>query len=240
MVVDSGTPSSNGIQNAIASSINFEAMIGQPFVAASNAQVLLCNATIDFLNSFCLDKSGNVLNTTLSVNYDDPSGNMRDANGNLTGQSQKHLTVPLICLLNVPAFQMQKITVDLRIQIDSMTKVDTSANDANSTGMSVGGGVSGNVGGNKDKTTGAKSAFGQLEIHGEMKTSCSGGSSKASSSADSTSIVYNVHMEAENNPPPGLGMIINWLTGSVAQPAPNRSLPATQTGGPGYPIPKLT
>lgn len=213
----------SGIVSALQNSIDFNKMIGQPFTAAAQAQLEMCNTTIKFLKDFCLDGSGNVLTTTLTCNYDDPSGILLDAAGTGIKQSRKALTVPLIALLNVPAFQMQKVVVDLKLKIESMSRVDTSDNKQGTLAID----------GSGSRT------FAGANIGGEIKMTASGGSSKAQTDVNSTSIIYDVHMEAENKPPAGLIMILDWLTSTQNQAAPNRAKTGLGSGQPGQTIPNL-
>jgi hypothetical protein len=194
----------------ILSSMNMKSMIAQPFEAASDAQVTLCKSTVDFLNAFCLDPCGNVRTTTLTVEVEDPSGNTRPGDPSGNKVSKRSMVVPMIALLNVPAFQMQKVTVDLLIKIESQSRNDSSENLAYGVGLSA----SGKVG----------------PIEGKIEANVSGGSSKAKSDSESTSIIYDVHMEAENKPPRGLDMILTWLTGVA---------PASDTTKKQGPIPRL-
>jgi hypothetical protein len=187
-------------------SLKFDQMLGQPFIEASKAQAALSKASMDFLNAFCLDGSGDVICTTLSVVVDDASGNMRDANGVLTGQSKKQITVPLIALLNVPSFQMQKMTVKLFLEINSMTSTDTSDSKAMAASLALGIG------------TGPMSA---VKANLDINMNASMASSASASNKDSTKMIYDVYMEAENKPTAGLNMILQWLTGVA--PTPDRT-----------------
>jgi hypothetical protein len=186
--------------NLIAS-MNMHEMIAQPFVAAGNAQVALCTQTINFLKEFAIDSSTNTIRTTeLSMICEDPSGTIiplkADGTQDLSANRlrKRTLVVPLISLLNVPAFQMQKVTVDLLIKVESQSREDTSLNVAASLAGNVNFGTPG-VGAN-----------------GSVQASVSGGFSKAKSDTNSTSIIYDVHMEAVNHPPAGLNSILEWLT----------------------------
>ena len=223
----------SGIVSNIASSIDFHKMIGQPFMAAAQAQLEMCNTTIKFLQNFCLDNSGNVITTTISCNYDDPSGTLTATDGTNIKQSRKALTVPLIALLNVPAFQMQKVVVDLKLRIDSMSKVDTSEN--------IQGSLSGSATYGKDSSGNDKGGiFSAKNFGGTINASVSGGSSKAQSDSNSTSIIYDVHMEAENKPPPGLIMILDWVTSTQKAIAPDRTAKSgAGSGAAGSTIPSL-
>ena len=116
-------------------SMNMSEMISQPFIAAGDAQVRLCTQTIAFLKEFAIDASTNTIRTTeLSVCVEDPSGSIipmkADGTQDLSANrlSKRSLVVPLITLLNVPAFQMQKVTVNLLIEVKSQSRSDTSDN----------------------------------------------------------------------------------------------------------------
>lgn len=186
----------------IVDSLKFDQLLGQPFIQASIAQAALSKASMDFLNEFCLDDSGNLICANLSVIVDDPSGNMVNSAGVKTGQSKKEITVPLIALLNVPSFQMQKMTVKLFLEINSMTSSDSS--DSQQYGGSLNAGVEGTMG--------------AVKAHANIAMNASVASSKSASSKDSTKMIYDVYMEAENKPTAGLNMILEWLTGVAPKP----------------------
>jgi len=194
--------------SSLASSINFPDMLAQPFEAAAQAQAKLAGVTIDFLNRFCLDLSGNVRTTTLTCYYD-LSNNGTDP----PQQGQKSLTVPLISLLNVPSLQMNLVTVDLAISIDQNTRTDTS----DSTTVDV----SAAVDFKKMAKTGG--IFGKMLSGVTAEAKVSNTSSENTSNASQTKVKYLVHMEATNNPPPGLQMVLNWVTSTTNPIAPDRS-----------------
>ena len=185
----------------IIASMNLKDMIAQPFLAAADAQVSLCESTMKFLNAFCLDTSGNVRTTELSVCVADPSGSIIplkvDGTQDLSANrlTKKSLVVPLIALLNIPAFQMQKVTVDLLIKVESQTRSDESMNVQGSLAVGV-----------------TKEAGPAGGIGGSFNMGVSGGMAKSKTDSASTSIIYDVHMEAENRTPSGINTILQWLT----------------------------
>ena len=82
--------------------------------------------------------------------------------------------------------------------------------------------------------------FSASNFGGTINASVSGGSSKAQSDTNSTSIIYDIHMEAENKPPPGLTMILDWVTSTQKAIAPDRTAAAgTGSGAAGSTIPSL-
>jgi len=203
----------SGIVTNIASSINFHDMLAQPFTAAAAAQAKMSGTTIDFINRFCLDQSGNVRTTTMTCNYDDPSGSITATDGSGLKQSKKALTVPLLSLLNVPSLQMNLITVDLAISIDQQTRSDTS----NSLAMDASAGL------DFSKMAGSGGIFGKMLSGVSASAKVSNTSSDTTSNSSQSKVKYLVHMEAANNPPAGLQTILNWLTSTTNPIAPNRT-----------------
>ena len=175
--------------------------------------VLIPCPTIEFLQTFAfeMDSSGN--NTTdmrtFSVNtfFD-----TEDLSGGIVVQKRKQLTMPLIAMLNVPALQIQKITVDLTIKIDAQTSAQTQSSNAFSAGASAFGSVS--AGFNVGLASGSASAGFSVNVQ------CSSSSSSANSFDAASSAKYDVHIEAENKPPAGLAMLMDFCTKTDI--APNR------------------
>ena len=200
----------------VVDSLNFNKMLAGPFMAAAKAQAALSISTMDFLNEFCLDDSGNVITTTISCVVDDPSGSIAPFDPSGSRQSARALTIPLIALLNVPALMMQKVTVKLLIEVNSMTQVDTSSANKVKAGARAS----------------AKGGFGAVKTEASVHMNTSGASSKSSKDSSSTKVVYDVYMEAENKPPKGLEMILNWI--GDLKPAPDRS---KRDGGTSKPLP---
>jgi hypothetical protein len=191
-------------------SMDLALMLGSPFTAAQQAQAKMTSTTIEFLQAFAFerDSSGNNTNEirTFSMNtyFDDP-----DSSGNKITQKQRQLTMPLIALLNVPALQIQKITVDLTVKVSS--QVAASSTSANS--LSVGASAGGSVGFNGFFASGSASF--------SVSTEVSSSNSNTNSFDASSSAKYDVHIEAENKPPAGLAMLLDFCT--KPDIAPNRA-----------------
>jgi hypothetical protein len=214
----------SGIVNSIANSLDFTTMLSQPFEAAAAAQGKMSGHTIEFLNRFCLDSSGNVRTTTLTCNYDDPSGVLTANDGSGLKQSRKALTVPIVTLLNVPALQLNVVTVDLAISIDQQTKQDTTSSMA----------IDASAGLDFSKMAGSGGVFGKILSGVAASAKVSNTSTDTTSASAQTKVKYLVHMEAVNNPPVGLQTILNFLTSTTNPIAPNRAKENT-----GYQIPTI-
>jgi hypothetical protein len=202
-------------------SIDLNQMLGTPFIAAQQAQSRMTATTIEFLQTFCFEKdaSGNNTNDmkTFSVNsfFD-----TEDLSGGIVVQKRRQLTMPLIAMLNVPALQIQKITVDLTIKIDAQSSSQSENSFAVSAGASAFGSAS--AGFNAGVASGSASAG--FSVNCQVSNS---NSSKNATDA-SSSAKYDVHIEAENKPPAGLAMLMDFCTRPDI--APNRALyPTGQT-----------
>lgn len=195
---------------SFANALNFDQMIAAPFTAAAKSQAVLSITTIDFLNAFALDLSGNVKTATLSTYYDDPSGSIVSADG--VRQAIKSITIPLIALVNIPSMQLQKMTISLDVTINSITKSATSSTESLNVGIKAGAGIF--------KALGAP----------EVAIKVSGATKKDSSSELSTQVVYKLEIIAENKAPRGIDMLLDWVTSSQNPVERNRS--AAYTPGP--------
>ena len=212
-------------------------LLFSPFNAAAMAQAKLANITVDFIKTFAFETeiSNNILiqtndirTVTVSSYFDlpiDASGQGRlidtgetnpSAASDATNdeddvtkrsniwvrQGTRSLTIPFLALLNVPALQMQKVTVDLTVKIESQTKATTNTAATNS------------VDSNTSASVGYSSWF--SPVSGSFSTSVN---TKATNSNNSTNSIDNsssskldIHMEAINQPPVGLTMILDFLT----------------------------
>ena len=195
---------------SFANSLNFDQMIAAPFTAAAKSQAVLSITTIDFLNAFALDLSGNVKTATLSTYYDDPSGSIVAADG--VRQSIKSLTIPIIALVNVPMMQLQKMTISLDVTINSITKSATSSTESLQLGVKAGAGIF--------KALGAP----------EINLKVSGATKRDTSNELSTQVVYKLEIIAENKAPRGIDMLLDWVTSSQNPVERNRA--ASYTPGP--------
>lgn len=197
-------------------SIDLDQMLGTPFVAAQKAQAKMTQTTVEFLQAFAFEKDSSGNNTTdmrtFSVNtyFDDPV----DSSNGIVVQKRKQLTMPLIAMLNVPALQIQKITVDLTIKVSAQSSSQTQSSNAVSAGASAFGFASG----------GFNTGFASGSAGGGFSVNCqvSSSSSSANSFDAASSAKYDVHIEAENKPPAGLAMLLDFCTKTDI--APNREL----------------
>lgn len=201
----------------IISRLDLSQLLYSPFQAAAMAQANLANTTVDFIKTFAFEPGTDEVRTvTLSSFYDmDISANggkeVDDPYnpGKKARQGKKTLTIPFLTLLNVPALQMQKVVVDLTVKVESQSIV---RNEAASTSAS-------------QTSTNAAFAYNAFFSSGSFSTSVNtqvSASNNSSSSIDSSSSAkYDIHMEAINQPPIGLSIILDFLTSS-SNIAPNR------------------
>jgi len=182
-------------------SMDLNLMLGTPFTAAQQAQAKMTQTTIEFLQTFAFEtdattglRTNELRSFTMSSYYDE------DLSGGEIVQKRREITIPLIAMLNVPALQIQKITVDLTVKISSQTK--TSSKNESSFGFSASAGGS----------YGYNALFSSGSASFSVSTSVSGSNSSENSTDASSSAKYDVHIEAENKPPPGLAMLLDFCT----------------------------
>ena len=182
--------------------LDLATLIAQPLHAVIDAQAQLSLSTILFVKTFAVDPSTNKLRNiavaTESVEvYKDSGGQpILDSSNNLQYVTEQTiLNLPVITLLNIPSLQIKKFTVDLTIEL--MTLQDTSS-------ASIDGGGE----------TGAENAWNSSGgSSGGLKTYAKGSSSATSSSSSSSqSIKYELHLEASHTTPPGLTMLLEFLS----------------------------
>lgn len=194
--------SAAGVLNAL-SSMDLESMFAGPFLAANEAQTAISSSTIEFIQKFAFDQDasgnnkGSLKTFTLNTFTDTPP----DLSGN-TYQTKKQLTLPVITLLNVPSLAIQRVQLDFTLKIDAQTSESNQSAQSRATQSSSG------------------ARFGSL-VAKRTSTQVSATSSHQDSRDSTTSAKLKVQMVADNRPPPGMQMIIDFC--SRTDTAPERS-----------------
>jgi hypothetical protein len=225
-------------------------LLFSPFNAAAMAQAKLANITVDFIKTFAFEtaqdpdfpddptkqiQTNDIRTVTVSSYFEMPldasgQGELIDTgivNVGATGtaddpdianrptifkrQGTRQLTIPFLSLLNVPALQMQKVTVDLTVKIESQTKATTNTSATSSV----------------DSSTKASMSFSSwfspvsASISTSVNTKATNSNNSTNSVDNSSSSKLDIHMEAINQPPVGLTIILDFLT-SKSDMAPKR------------------
>lgn len=195
------TNPAGGVYSAMSSlaQLDLSTLMAQPLHAVVDAQVELSASTVNYIKLFGIDPSTNTIrNVPISQDsiqvYKDANGAaILDSSGNLQYITERNvLNLPFITLLNVPSLQIKKFTIDLTIELVSIQDISSSFVDENASGLdawSSGGGSSGNY-----------------------RTYAKGSSSSTSSSSSTQAIKYDLHLEAATTTPPGLTMLMDFLS----------------------------
>jgi hypothetical protein len=194
-------PTSGGVVSAMSSlaQLDMGTLIAQPLHAVVDAQTELSLSTIKFIRDFAIDPSSQSLRNvvisqdSVEVLRDEQGNAILDACGNIIYTTQQNiLNLPFITLLNVPSLQIKKFTIDLTIELISIQDVSATSVKEDATGLDAwtsGGGSSGNI-----------------------RSYAKGTSSESSSGSASQSIKYALHLEAATTQPPGLTMLLDFLS----------------------------
>lgn len=193
--------SAGGVYSAMSSlaQLDLSTLMAQPLHAVVDAQVELSASTVNYIQLFGIDPSTNTIRNvpisqdSIQVYKDAQGAAILDSSGNLQYVTERNvLNLPFITLLNVPSLQIKKFTIDLTIELVSIQDVSSSFVDENASGLdawSSGGGSSGNY-----------------------RTYAKGSSSSTSSSSSTQAIKYDLHLEAATTTPPGLTMLMDFLS----------------------------
>lgn len=94
-----------------------KALIGQPFAAACESNILLAQAMFDYLMKVSYDKDGNTrtLDFDLQQPYTDPSSNALEV-------LPIHVEAPFIGLAPIPSLLIDNVTVDFTMTVSSMVQ----------------------------------------------------------------------------------------------------------------------
>jgi hypothetical protein len=174
-------------------------LISQPLHAVVDAQVELSLSTARFIKEFAIDPSTNTLRTvqistdSVEILKDGAGQPLLDSSGNVQyAVESKVLNLPFITLLNVPSLQIKKFTIDLTIELISVQ--DSSMTQSSDF-------VSGYDAWNAAGGSG-----------GSYSTIAKGSSSGTSSTSNTQAIKYELHLECATTTPPGITMLMDFLT----------------------------
>ena len=91
-------------------------MVATPIIAAIDAHKAACGAFAEFFDQVCLDENGDA--KIVRFGYQSIE---RDEEGQSTGQSVKRvIDMPLLAVLPMPAFGVDKVEVDFEIEINNI------------------------------------------------------------------------------------------------------------------------
>jgi len=94
----------------------FKTLIGGPLTAAIQAQALAAKNTVDFIHDVGFQLvNGKNLVRTVSFNY------AKFENGSFTNYT---LTVPFILMLPIPYIELEEITIDLNVKLNSVDRTE--------------------------------------------------------------------------------------------------------------------
>ncbi len=196
---------------SIMQSIDLKSMLSSPFIAAQEAQAQVASSTLAFLDSYAFEKdsagnnTGDLKTFSVSTFVDDPV----DSSNGVIVQKKRTLTLPILTLLNVPALQISKVEVDLTIKIDTQSSSQSQSSLDFTAGASAEGSASYNV------------LFSKGSASFSVDTRVTSSSSNKESTDSTSSAKYDIRMGAENKPPPGLSMIMDFCNRTDG--APDRS-----------------
>lgn len=183
--------------------LDMATLLAQPLHAVVDAQTELSLSTIKFIKDFAIDPSNGGTSLRNVVISQDSIQVLRDDRGNpiLDGSTnqlqyvkeQNVLNLPFITLLNVPALQIKKFTIDLTIELVSV--------------QSISGEYTSDLGSGYDSWS---SGGGSAGI-GSYRSYAKGTSSETSSSSSNQAIKYSLHLEAAVTTPPGLTLLMDFL-----------------------------
>lgn len=193
------------------SALPMKDLIGGPLQATCDAQILLAQASADFINNVGLQEDPTTKKIVAkTVDFSFKQAGAPDANGNPT-QETVEMSVPLLAILNTPSLSVKEAEVNFTMSVSSS---ETSENSTDSSG--------------------SFNASGSANF-GFYKMKCSMSGSVASHSANTrksdNSAKYDVRVIArDDGPPEGLMKMLDILQGAIkpsttAAPA----APATQT-----------
>ena len=184
--------------------LDMATLLAQPLHAVVDAQTELSLSTIKFIKDFAIDPSngGNSLRNvvisqdSIQVLRDDRGNPILDASfGQLQYEKvQNVLNLPFITLLNVPALQIKKFTIDLTIELVSVQSISGEY-------------TSSDLGSGYDSWSDGGGSAGI----GNYKAYAKGTSSETSSSSSNQAIKYSLHLEAAVTTPPGLTLLMDFL-----------------------------
>jgi len=187
------------VVSKVLSSLPLRDVFAAPLVAAIEAHNVACSALEQFIEKVGRDTTTGQVRTLL-FRYA-----QQDGNG---GTVQRTIELPMIAVLPLPAFGVDRLTVDFDVRIDA---------------------------GESDGKTDGKELGGELGVgFGPVSLKLKGAVSSKSEQTrkTDTSARYTVHMEASRQPMPEAFLrIIDSLVGEILPKATPAALPAPRPGG---------
>ena len=188
-----GIPGPNGAVGGILQSLPLEYLFTAPLMSATAAQIELAKVTMDFISGVGMDASGNVKNVSMGYTETDASGN----------EIVKMITMPLLSMVNIPSLSVQRVGIDLVVEVDAMSSTHSETASQNNSSFSIDAGASYKVGGFK------------AHVNVGYQTSAKLSSSTSNNDTLNTNAKYSVHIEAENKQPVGLTKLLDILNTKI-------------------------
>ena len=174
--------------------IPLEYLIATPFSAACEAQTRLAESSLNFIKSVTYDQYGNTQTLQLSS-----STTQVDPVTNQTATSTKTATVPLVTMINLPCMYIQKVDLDLVVEVNAISQNSASSNIQQNTALCL--------------NTNASYALGGFSASANVSynAACSLSSQSTAQRQLNTKATYTLHVEATNEKPPGLTKMLDFL-----------------------------
>lgn len=185
------------------SGLPLDALIGGPLTSACNAQVMLANATQNFINNVGFKTVGSGATATQVPRQVDfqfqqptPIGSAEAAAGATASVQLVKLSVPLLAIINVPALMIKSVDVTFDMEVKSTEMhADTTAASASASASASGG-------------WGPFSA--QVSISGTVSTS------QTNTASTDRSAKYHVEVRArDEGMPEGLARVLSILQKAI-------------------------
>jgi hypothetical protein len=186
-------PGPNGQVGGILQSLPLEYLFTAPLMSATAAQIELAKTTMNFIDGVGMDASGNVKNITMGYTETDSDGR------NII----KNISVPLLTMVNIPSLSVEKIGIDLVVEVDAMSSVQGETQTQKNSSLNIDAGASYKVGGFAAR------------VNIGYQTSAKLSSSTANKDALNTNAKYAVHIDAENKSPVGLVKLLDILNNKI-------------------------
>lgn len=169
-------------------------LISRPLMAACDAQTKLANTSLAFIDSVAQDANGNVRMFPLAT-----STTTTNPDTGISTTITKEVSVPLLTMVNLPCMYIQKVDIDLVVTVDAMSNQTAVDQTQSNSQLGVNAGAKYSIGG--------FSASASVDY----RASCALSSQSIIKNNLSTQATYTMHIEAENQKPPGLNKILDFL-----------------------------
>ena len=176
-------------------SIPLHMLIATPFISVSDAQTQLTTASLNFIDGIMHDPIDNTKPREL-VSFDKI---VNDSNGVPVTTT---IQVPLISLVNLPCMYIQKMNVDLVVEVDASSSSMSKSTDNLDTSFSVSGNMKYHV-----------PSF-SASLNSNFQTGSKLSSVSANNDSMNTKAKYVLHIDAVNEKPAGLTKVLDFLTNS--------------------------